>query len=179
VSERLRWSQTAESVPEPWLRGTMTEVHAVHRAAVHALELAQEDIHRWCGALTDEELNASPLGLPPVAFQLRHIARSLDRLLTYAEGGDLTPEQSAALKTEHAPGATRDILFEEFAVAMGHAAQRLLSLQGADLDEPRYVGRKKLPTTLGGLIVHVADHTQRHVGQVVTTSRVVGAMHAK
>jgi uncharacterized damage-inducible protein DinB len=30
-----------------------------------------------------------------------------------------------------------------------------------------------VPTTLGGLLVHVADHTQRHVGQAVTTSKIV------
>ena len=71
---------------EPWLRGTLTEVDAIQRAVHHALELAAEDCTRWCGDLTDAELNARPFGLAPVAFHLRHIARSLDRLLSYAEG---------------------------------------------------------------------------------------------
>jgi hypothetical protein len=52
------------------------------------LELAEEDLKRWCGGLTDEQMEARPAGLSPVAFHLRHIARSLDRLLTYAEGDD-------------------------------------------------------------------------------------------
>ena len=74
-------------LPEPWLRGTLAEVPAVPRAVLHALELAKEDIGRWCGRLNDEQLNARPWGIAPIAFHLRHIARSADRLLTYAEGG--------------------------------------------------------------------------------------------
>jgi hypothetical protein len=70
-------------LPEPWLRGTLTEVPAVQRAVLHALELAEEDLKRWCGGLTEEEINFRPSGVPPVAFHLRHVARSLDRLLTY------------------------------------------------------------------------------------------------
>ena len=41
------------------------------------------------------------------------------------------------------------------------------------LEEPRMVGKRKLPTTTGGLLVHVADHTQRHVGQAITTAKIV------
>src|SRR5580700_9602016 len=84
-------------LPEPWLRGTGTELHAVPRAVVHALELAGDDLARWCDGLTEEELNARPAGLAPVAFHLRHIARSIDRLLTYAEGRALEERQLAAL----------------------------------------------------------------------------------
>src|SRR5208282_144102 len=92
-------------LPEPWLRATLTEVPAVPRAVLHALEMAREDVERWCGGLTDQELNARPAGIAPVAFHVRHIARSLDRLLTYAEGHPLTSEQLAELKTELDPDA--------------------------------------------------------------------------
>ena len=71
-----------ETNVEPWLRGTLNEVSAVCRGVLHALELAKEDVTKWCGGLTDAELNERPLGLPSVAFQMRHTARSLDRLLT-------------------------------------------------------------------------------------------------
>src|SRR5882762_6783938 len=97
--------------PEPWLRGTLQEVPAVVRGVLHALELAKEDIELWCGPLSDEQLNAQSAGLPSVAFQLRHIVRSLDRLITYAEGEQLSHEQIAVLKTELDPGVARDSLF--------------------------------------------------------------------
>jgi len=162
--------------PEPWLRGTLTEVPAVPRAVLHALELASEDLHRWCDGLTDTELNARPAGLAPVAFHLRHIARSLDRLLTYAESAALSEGQIAAMKTELEPGATSKELFSELDAALSRSATRVRALASADFAAPRRVGKKQLPTTLGGLLVHVADHTQRHVGQAVTTAKLVGAV---
>jgi uncharacterized damage-inducible protein DinB len=160
-------------LPEPWLRGTMTGVAAVPRAVLHALELAGEDLRKWCGSLTDAELNARPANLPPVAFHLRHIAGSLDRLLTYAEGGSLTQEQLFALKDEMQPAATREGLFAELASALTRSAQRVGAFALIDLEQPRTVGKKALPTTAGGLLVHVADHTQRHVGQAITTAKIV------
>jgi uncharacterized damage-inducible protein DinB len=162
-----------DSSVEPWLRGTLTEAGAVHRGVLHALELAVEDVAKWCGGLTDAELNESPLGLPPVAFHLRHIARSLDRLLTYAEGGQLSTEQIAALKSEMDGDGLRDGIFAEFAEALARSAKRVREMAAVDLDQPRGVGRKQLPTSVGGLLVHVADHTQRHVGQAITTAKVV------
>ena len=158
---------------EPWLRGTHTEIPAVLRAVVHALELAREDIERWCAPLSDEALNARPKEIAPIAFHLRHIVRSLDRLLTYAEGNELSPEQLAALKTELDAGATRSALFAEFQFGTDDAIRRVRAFASADLEQPRAVGRKALPTSVGGLLVHCADHTQRHTGQAITTAKLV------
>ncbi len=161
--------------PEPWLRGTLQDVPPVQRAVNHALELAQEDLERWCGSLSDEQLNARPGGIAPVAFHLRHIARSLDRLLTYAEGRQLSPDQIALLKSELDPGATRNQLFAELAEALTTSARRVRSFSPAQMEEARAVGKKQLPTTVAGLLVHVADHTQRHVGQAITTAKIVSS----
>jgi uncharacterized damage-inducible protein DinB len=158
---------------EPWLRGTLTEVPAVQRAVLHALELAREDLTRWCGTLTDEQLNARPAGLPPVAFHLRHIARSLDRLLTYAEGRALGDEQLAAMEAEMVPGATRNEMFPELNLAFDESARRVQAFDVSALEQARNVGKKRLPTTVAGLLVHVADHTQRHVGQAITTAKIL------
>ena len=159
--------------PEPWLRGTHAEIPAVLRAIVHALELAREDIEHWCAPLSDEALNARPADVAPIAFQMRHIVRSLDRLLTYAAGKQLSPAQLAALKTELDPNATHADLFSEFRKGIDDATLRVRAFATADLDQPRTVGRKALPTTVGGLLVHCADHTQRHTGQAITTAKIV------
>jgi len=165
--------------PEPWLRGTLTELPPVHRGALHALELAKEDVARWCGGLTDAQLNARPAGIPSIAFHLWHIARSVDRLLTYAEDKQLRAAQLDALESELAETATAQELFSEFEIALGRAAARIRALVRVPLDEARQVGRKELPTTVGGLLVHVAEHTQRHVGQAVTTAKVVRATNGQ
>src|ERR1700747_1335123 len=111
--------------PEPWLRGGLQEVPAVQRAVLHALELAGEDLKHWCGSLSDQGLNARPFGLVPLAFHLRHIARSLDRLLTYAEGRSLADDRWAVMKAELDPGATRAELFSELHSALVSSADRV------------------------------------------------------
>jgi uncharacterized damage-inducible protein DinB len=158
---------------EPWLRGTHGDVDAVVRAVLHALELADEDGQRWCGGLTDEEMNARPFGLAPVTFHLRHISRSLDRLLSYAERMQLNEAQKTALRTELDAGAIRDEVMAEFREGLRSAAQRVRAFSPEQYNVIRGVGRAGLPTTVGGLLVHCADHTQRHVGQAVTTAKVV------
>jgi uncharacterized damage-inducible protein DinB len=158
--------------PEPWLRSTKQDVPAVPRAVLHALELAHEDLHRWCAPFSDADLNASPSGLPSVAFQIRHIARSVDRLLTYAEARSLNAHQQAQLQSESATAANKE-LFSELDGALTAAATRILALASTDLEQPRSVGTRALPTTLGGLLVHIADHTQRHVGQAITTAKLL------
>lgn len=161
---------------EPWLRGTLTEVDAVRRGVLHALELAREDVEKWSAELSDAELEAHPLGLPSVGRQMRHIVRSLDRLLTYAEGRQLSVEQMAALQSEMDGGTSRESLFAEFEDGLSSAMARVRAFSVEQYGEARGVGRKKLPTTVGGLLVHCADHTQRHVGQLVTTAKVVTGM---
>ena len=167
--------QHKESLPEPWLRRTLADVPAVARGVLHALELAQDDVRRWCAPLLFEELEAQPFGLPAAAFHLRHIARSLDRLLTYAEGRELDQKQVAELKSELHRSLTRADLLEEFDRALVTSAHRVRALANMDLEQPRFVGRLKLPTTAGGLLVHLAEHTQRHVGQAVTTTKLLVA----
>jgi uncharacterized damage-inducible protein DinB len=159
--------------PEPWLRGTHADLPAAIRAVVHTLELCREDLDQHCGSLSDAELNTRPAMVAPVAFHLRHIVRTLDRLLTYAEGQQLSAAQLAALKAELDPGATREALFSEFHAGLDAALMRIRAFAGADLEQPRAVGRKALPTSVGGLLVHCADHTQRHTGQAVTTAKIV------
>ena len=162
-----------DELTEPWLRGTLQEIPAVQRAVVHALQLAKEDLQRWCGGLGHEQINARPGDLAPVAFHLRHIARSLDRLLTYAEGKDLDAEQLSAKQAEMDPGATCAELFEELNSALAKSEGRVRAMDSNALEQGRRVGRKHWPTTVGGLLVHVADHTQRHVGQAIVTAKVV------
>lgn len=108
----------AETIPEPWLSGTLTGVPPVLRAVLHALELARNDLHYFSATLTDEELNTRPFGLPPVTFHLKHIARSLDRLLTYAEGRALGEDQLSAIQTELGVVTTKTELFAELDAAI-------------------------------------------------------------
>jgi uncharacterized damage-inducible protein DinB len=148
----------------------------VGRAVLHALDLALDDLSKWTAGLTDAEVHSQPLGLTSVAFHLRHIARSTDRILTYAEGGRLTAEQLAALKAERSGEESLAALLAEVEASFSNAAERVRVLATANFEIARSVGRTQLPASIGGALIHVADHTQRHVGQVVTTAKVLKAL---
>ena len=163
---------------EPWLAGTHIEVPAVGRGVLHAFDLALDDITKWTEGLSDLEVHARPHGLPAIAFHLRHIARSTDRLLTYAEGGQISADQLALLKAEQTGSETLAELLGEVEASFSNAADRVRVLATADFNKFRGVGRRQLPTSIGGALVHVADHTQRHVGQVVTTAKVLKALRS-
>jgi uncharacterized damage-inducible protein DinB len=163
---------------EPWLRGTHAEVPAVGRAVLHALDLALDDLTKWTAGLSDAEVHGEPHTLPSVAFHLRHIARSVDRLLSYAEGNQLTTEQLAALKSEQSGDEPLAVLLAEVEASFSNASARIQVLATADFNTFRGVGRKQLPTSIGGALIHVADHTQRHTGQVVTTAKLLKALRS-
>jgi uncharacterized damage-inducible protein DinB len=155
------------------MRGTHEELDVLRRAVIHALELAEEDVATWCSELSEEEMFRRLDELAPVAFHLRHMARSLDRLLTYAEDRVLDAGQLAALKTELEDGGSAAEVLREFRAAMARGKERVRGLVPKSYAEARGIGRKRLPTTVGGILIHCAEHTQRHVGQAITTVKAV------
>lgn len=157
---------------EPWMRGTHQDLDPLRRAVVHALELTEEDVEKWCAHLNDDRMFSRPAGIAPVAYHLRHMARSADRLLTYAEDRWLDDDQLAALQTEMKAGTAAEVL-AEFRQGLADAKNRIVAIQPKRYEEPRGIGRKRLPTTVGGLLIHLAEHTQRHTGQAVTTAKIV------
>lgn len=163
---------------EPWLRATLVEVEPVRRQVLHALELTREDAERWCAPLSTAQLHLQPLGLPSLAFHLRHIVRSLDRLLTYAEGDVLSGEQRAALASETAISGSCEDILREFTEGLTRAAMRVLASMPSQFAELRGVGRERIPVPVAGLLIHCAEHTQRHAGQMVTTAKVIHGLAA-
>src|SRR5580698_9380063 len=133
---------------EPWLRGTLSEVDAIRRQVLHALELAEEDVSQWCSGLADAEMNVRPFGLAPVAFHLRHIQGSLDRLLTYAEGHPLSETQFDALNSEMDGEAFTETVLDAFYAGLGETRRRILLISSESYEDVRRVGRAMLPSTI-------------------------------
>ena len=98
---------------------------------------------------------------------------SLDRLLTYAEAGTLSDEQKRWMAGEMSDPIHQEELFIAWEEGMKFAEARIRAIDISRWEQPRGVGRKQLPTTVGGLLVHCADHTQRHVGQAITTAKIL------
>jgi hypothetical protein len=165
----------SEKLPEPWLRGPDVAVHPAARPLVYSLTQVLEDVARWTGGLTTEQLWARPFGLGAAGFHIRHIGRSADRLTTYLEGRELSDGQLAELKTEMEPGASREELLEELELHLRRCLAIVEALDPRTWYDERWVGRKRLPATVGGLVTHIAEHSQRHVGEAIVTTRVVRA----
>lgn len=161
-----------DNLPEPWLRGPIPGVNPLVAPILYAFQQAREDLSRYTEGLTSEQIWATPYGFGSVGFHLRHIAGSTDRLMTYLQGRALTDRQMAALHAEDEPGATgRDELLTEMERVFRRAEEVVRSINPDTLAEVRTVGRKKLPTTVAGLLTHIAEHTQRHVGQAISAAK--------
>lgn len=161
--------------PEPWLRGSITDVHPVQAAVLYSYIQVREDLRKWTEGLSDDEVWQAPAGLAPLGFQLRHIAGSVERLTTYLNGGELTEEQFTALRAELRPGATLRELLDSVDASLAASEESIRRFSPDQFSAARGVGRRALPTTVGGLLVHLAEHTQRHLGQAITTAKILKA----
>jgi uncharacterized damage-inducible protein DinB len=168
-------SEMSDNLPEPWLRGPIEGVDPTIAPLLRSLEQAREDLAKFTAGLSTEQVWARPHGLAPLGFQLRHIAGSTDRLTTYLEGKQLTAEQIATMKAEMEPGASLEELLAAIDASFRHTEEVAKTLAPAEFAAFRGVGRKNLPTTVIGLIVHIAEHTQRHVGQAIAAAKLARA----
>ena len=161
---------------EAWLRGPVTGVGPLLQPAAHALLQVLEEIVPVVADLTTEQLWMRPGGAAAIGFHLRHITGSLDRLLTYSRGEQLSSAQLTFLASErtvHEDQPSLDSLTAHLSREIDAAIQYLREVPEATLLLAREVGRQKLPSNTLGLIFHAAEHSARHAGQIVTLCRVV------
>lgn len=164
-------------MPEPWLRGPIAGMPATVMPAAHALMQAAEDVPMAVKGLSAEQLWALPGGAAAVGFHLRHLAGSIDRLLTYARGKMLTDAQMSEMDAEpYDDERSADDLAREALAAIERALDVMRETAPDVYLETRGVGRRRLPSTVLGLLVHIAEHTQRHVGAIIATAKVVRVM---
>ncbi|WP_431210745.1 DinB family protein [Puia sp. P3] len=179
---------------EYWLRGPVPGFPALVQPAVHALLQARDEVNVLMDGFPDEKLWERPAGVASVGFHLRHLTGVLDRLLTYARGEVLTVEQLDYLRGEEAPEGNRVApgqgqpegggsgpkggnlvknLVERFNMQVDKALEQIKKTDEGELTAERTVGRDRIQSTVGGLVFHAAEHTQRHVGQLLVTSKIV------
>ncbi len=161
--------------PEAWLSGPIPGIDPYLMPLAHSLLQSRVELTQAVDGLTGEQLRARPGGAASIGFHLRHIAGSIDRLLTYARDEMLTEEQRNAVKAEGTEGSEDDPgpLLSAASAAIDRALAQLRGTSRESLLDAREVGRAKLPSTVLGLLFHVAEHTQRHTGQVIATAKVV------
>lgn len=159
---------------EAWLRGPVEGIPALLQPVAHALVQAGEEIRGMLSGFAAENTWKPVAGMATVGFHLKHIRGVLDRLFTYAAGQNLS---SAQLEYLHLEGTDEGQTLEELLSALEQQIKRSLAelekTDPATLTEARTVGRQHLPSTVGGLLFHSAEHTMRHTGQLLVTVNIL------
>jgi uncharacterized damage-inducible protein DinB len=161
---------------EFWLEGLVEGVPLLLQPAAHALLQTAYDVREATASLTPEEIWRRPHGAGSIGFHLRHIAGSIERLLTYADGRQLSPEQreaAAAEKIDPAQPVAPGSLLDQVDASVARAIEIYRATPESALLATRLVGRAQKPSTVLGLFFHAAEHSQRHAGQVTTTAKIV------
>ena len=163
-----------ERATEHWLRGPVPGIDPLLQPTAHALLQCLDDVTAAIAGLSPEELAHSPGGAAPVAFHLRHLSGSIDRLFTYARGEPLDDAQREGLRREQlAEPPDPASLLSALRATIDAALEQLRATPAAELLVPREVGRARLPSTVMGLLFHAAEHAQRHTGQIIATAKIV------
>lgn len=162
---------------EWWQRGPIEGVPAMLQPVAHILLQVRESVGELVENLTEAEWNARPGGVASAAFHVQHIAGVVDRLFTYARGEALSEKQFAELRREKEPLASTDVpaALAALDARVDTALEQLRATDPSTLGDWRGVGRAQLPSTVIGCLVHGAEHSMRHVGQLSVTVRVVRA----
>ena len=160
---------------EAWQRGPVEGVPALLQPVAHALLQAVEDVDREMKDFPRDGLFTRPWGIASPAFHLKHLSGVVDRLFTYARGEILNSEQLSYLKSETQvlESDSEEVLLDNFRRTVDAALSQLKKTDPATLTDARGIGRKQIPTTVIGLLFHAAEHSQRHVGQLLVTARAI------
>lgn len=163
----------AQATPEPWLRGPIGGVHPLVMPVFFTFAQVREDLGRHTQGLTREDVWRNLHGTASLGFHIKHIAGSVDRLTTYLAGGQLDDAQMRFMLGEREPDADIDELLRLMDSTLQRSEEQLKKVDPATVYDARSVGRKALPSSVIGLIVHLAEHTQRHLGQAITTIKML------
>ncbi len=168
---------TRTNKPEVWLRGPVENIPAPLQPVAHALLQAREEVNEILSDFPAEHLWDKPAGVASVGFHLQHLKGVLERLFTYAEGKVLNEEQLKTLSLEGKADENFNlqVLVQLFGQQVDKAIEQLSTTNEQSLPEVRGVGRAQLPSTVLGLLVHSAEHTMRHLGQLLVTVKVIKA----
>lgn len=163
---------------EPWLSGPIEGVDPLLAPLLHSFEQVRKELAAHTADLSTEQLWSRPFGMAAAGFHIRHLGGAADRLCAYLRGEQLTETQMARLRAESEPGATAAELLADLHEDLARVERTVRAIDPASLRQARGVGRKQLPTTVHGLIVHIAEHSQRHLGQAITTIKLVRSIPA-
>ena len=161
---------------EPWLRGPVNGVDPLVANLFHTFTQVREELETALDGLTADEIWRRPHGLASFGFHVRHLGGAAERLACYLGGGQLTDGQLRDLRFEAEPGAGGGELLEQLRARLERVESQVKAIDPGQLAEPKEVGRGRLPSTAIGLIVHISEHSQRHLGQAAIMAKLARSL---
>lgn len=159
------------SKPEPWLRGIVTTLNPVVAHLLRASEQIREESAAALESLDTAAVWARPHGMTSAGFHARHLAGSTHRLCVYLEGNQLSQQDLAAAAAESAGDETTEDLMKLINDAFARYEEIVRTLGPEDFGAIREIGRQRLPATAVSLAIHIAEHGQRHTGQLIAVAK--------
>jgi DinB superfamily len=164
---------------EVWQRGPVPGFDPLLMPVVHALIQVREDLDRLASQVPPEHVWLRPGGAASIGFHVRHTGGALDRLFTYARGETLSDVQKTTLRDEGAAGDPSTSLASVVTAVnaiIDRALEQLAATPRESFLDERKLGRAGVPTNVLGLLFHAAEHSTRHMGQAITTAKIVASL---
>ena len=164
---------------EPWLRGPK---HLPNPVAAHlrrGSDHIREDSAKALAPLTASQIWATPHGVASAGFHAKHLAGSTRRLTAYLAGRQLDEAELAASRGESDGTESAAELIRAIQEAFDDYEALVLALPEALFGEIREIGRKRIPATAVSSAIHIVEHGQRHVGQLISAAKLSTAMNAE
>lgn len=160
---------------ENWLRGKVPGITDLLQPAAHALLQTKEEVSKYLANFPEDEIWEKPAGRASVAFHLQHISGVTDRLLTYAKGNKLSEKQMEYFRAEGIFNEQIKLpdLIKNVENTIDEAIDYLKEIDEVMLTREVKIGRKEIPSTLIGVLFHAAEHSQRHIGQMLVTASIL------
>jgi hypothetical protein len=152
------------SNPEYWLRGPVAGIPPLLQPVAHALLQSRDEVNALMEGFPAEVLWDRPGGVASPGFHLQHLAGVLAGEGRPSGGGEVSGEMA---------GGELDRLLKRYNRQIDNALLQLTGTPELSLTEPRGVGRARIPSTVGGLLFHAAEHSMRHTGQLLVTVRIL------
>ena len=163
---------------EPWLRGPKHLPNPVAAHLKRAAEHIREDASKALAPLSPAQIWATPDGMASAGFHAKHLAGSTRRLTAYLAGRQLDEAELAQSRAESEGAESAAELTQAIHGALDDYEALVAALPEAGFGEIREIGRKRIPVTAISLAIHIAEHGQRHVGQLISAAKLSKARNA-
>jgi hypothetical protein len=143
---------------------------------MRASEQIREDCTIALRGMTRDLIWMRPHGLTSAGFHSKHLAGSTRRLCVYLSDEALSQADLEAAAGEASGAESAGELISAIASAFARYEELVSGLKPESFETIRYIGRKRIAVTAVSLAIHIAEHGERHTGQLISAVKLAQAL---